>query len=343
MKTESVPGLRSHKFEIRNFRLRTGVVMESLRMNYLTAGDPGGEPVLLLHGTGGSAQQFLAHEFAGHLFKPGKALDASRYFIVMPDNLGHGQSSKPSDGLRTGFPRYDYEDMVEVQFRLVKEGLGIRRLRLVMGNSMGGMHTWLWGVKYPNEMDILVPMASQPTAMAGRNWILRRMIGEAIRNDPDYRSGDYVTQPRAVQLASLFFSFATNGGNLALHHAAPTRAKADALLDAQLAAACSADANDILYQWESSGNFDVSAGLERIEARVLAINAADDERNPPETGVMTQCIQRVKHGRYMQIPATVDTAGHGTTWNARWYAAELAALLRDAPALENDRPSASAT
>ncbi len=324
---------RARSFKIPNFRFRTGEVMESLRMNYLTGGNSDGEPVLLLHGTGGSSQQFLAPSFADTVFGPGQALDTARYFIIIPDNLGHGGSAKPSDGLGTRFPRYDYEDMVEAQYRLVRECLGIVHLRLVLGNSMGGMHAWLWGTKYQNQVDALVPMASQPAAMGGRNWILRRLIGESIRNDPDYLDGAYTTQPRAAQLASLLFSFATNGGSFALHHAAPTRAQADALLDTQLSAPFKADANDLVYQWNSSANFDASAGLERIRAHVLAINAADDERNPPETGLMARAMQRIKHGRYMLIPASVETAGHGTTWEPRWYAAELAELLCEAPDL----------
>lgn len=312
-------------------------------MSYLTIGKPGGEPVLLLHGTGGSAKQFLSPSFAGELFGPGQALDVSRYFIVIPDNLGHGGSAKPSDGLRNDFPHYDYEDMVDAQFRLVKEALGIEHLRLVMGNSMGGMHTWLWGVKYYKEMDILVPMASQPTAMAGRNWILRRLIGESIRNDPDYLAGAYKSQPRAAKLISLFYSFATSGGNLALHHSARTRAEADALLDAQIASNFTADANDLIYQWEASANFDASAGLGQINARVLAINAADDERNPPELGTTVQCMDRVRYGSHLLIPASVHTAGHATTWNARWYSGALSELMRDAPRLTQKTLDSSPT
>ena len=324
---------RVRRFAIPEFRFHTGERMDGLLMNCTTLGDPAGEPVLLLHGTGGSAQSILAPSFAGVLFGRGQPLDASRYFIVAPDSLGHGESAKPSDGLRGGFPRYNYEDMVDAQYRLVREGLGIRHLRLVMGNSMGGMHAWLWGVKFPGEMDALVPMACEPVAMGGRNWILRRLIGESIRNDPDYAAGFYSRQPRAAKMASLFFAFATNGGDLAMHHSVRTRAAADALPDKQLAAEFAADANDLLYQWESSGDFDPSARLESITAQVFAINAGDDERNPPETGVMEQSMRRVKHGRYMLIPASMQTAGHGTTWSAKWYLTELARLLKEAPRL----------
>lgn len=323
--------LRTHRFALPNFRFHTGAVMDALQMHCVTLGNPAGEPVLLLHGTGGSAQSFLAPDFGGLLFGPGQPLDASRYLLVMPDSLGHGGSAKPSDGLRTGFPRYNYDDMVQAQHRLVTEGLGIRHLRLVLGNSMGGMHAWLWGTRFPDAMDALVAMACQPAPMAGRNWILRRLIGELIRSDGDYQAGDYVQQPRAARLASIFFAFATNGGNLALQQAAGTRAEADALLDARLSAPFTADANDLIYQWEASGDFDPSPDLERISAQVLAINAADDERNPPETGAMERAMRRVKHGRHLLIPASVHTTGHGTTWNARWYLDELAALLKAAP------------
>jgi homoserine O-acetyltransferase len=320
-------------FPLRDFRFHTGEVMDWLTMQVTTLGNRGGEPVLLLHGTGGSSASFLDERFASVLFGAGQALDASRYFLIIPDSLGHGSSAKPSDGLRTRFPRYNYEDMVQAQYRLVTEAMGIRHLRLVMGNSMGGMHTWLWGTMFPGVMDALVPMACRPTAMSGRNWILRRLIVEAIRSDPDYRLGDYTTQPRSARLASVFFSFATNGGELALQAAAPNRKQADAMLDAQLAAPFPADANDVIYQWEASADFDASPGLERITAQVLAINSQDDERNPPELRLLEQAMQRLRHGRCLQIPASVHTTGHGTTWNPGWYRTQLADWLREAPRL----------
>jgi homoserine O-acetyltransferase len=321
------PAPRDGVFTLKDFRFRSGEVLPELRIHYVTVGAPTGIPVLVLHGTTGSAQSMLTPGFAGELFGPGQPLDASRYHIIIPDGIGHGQSSKPSDGLRAKFPRYDYDDMVEAQYRLVTEGLGIKRLRLVMGNSMGGMHSWIWGVKYPDAMDVLVPMASQPSAMSGRNWIMRRLIIDSITQDPDWNGGNYTKQPRSAQFASVFFAFGTSGGNQALAKAAPTREKADALLDARMKAPFRADANDTLYQWSSSGNYDPSPGLERIKATVLAINAADDERNPPETGVMDAEMKRVKNGRLYLIPASADTAGHGTTGNARWYKAQLAEVL----------------
>ena len=224
----------------------------------------------------GSAASMLTPAFAGELFGTGQPLDATKYFIIIPDALGHGKSGKPSDGLKARFPRYNYDDMVDAQYRLVKEGLAINRLRLVMGNSMGGMHSWVWGVRYPDFMDALMPMAAQPTAMASRNWMLRRLIIDAIRNDPEWKEGNYTTQPKAFRTAAVFFGIATSGGTIATQKAAPTRVAADKLLDERLAAPTTADANDYLYQWESSGDYDPSAGLARIRARLLAVNAADD-------------------------------------------------------------------
>jgi homoserine O-acetyltransferase len=220
---------------------------------------------------------------------------------------------------------------VQAQYRLITEVLGIRHLRLVIGNSMGGMHTWLWGVKYPGFMDALAPMASQPTAMSSRNWMMRRMITDAVRNDPDWNNGNYTKQPRSAQFASVFFGIATSGGSLATYKAAPTRALADKILDARLAAPFPLDANDVLYQWASSGDYNPAPGLERIQAAVLAINSADDERNPPETGIMDRAIKRLANGSYYLIPASDQTAGHGTTGQARWYKAQLANFLETAP------------
>jgi len=315
----------------RDFRFHTGEVMPELRLHYRTLGDPSGEPVLLLHGTGGSGANFLTPGFAGELFGSGQPLDASKYFVVLPDALGTGKSAKPSDGLRTKFPKYNYDDMVEAQYRLVTEGLGIRHLRLVLGNSMGGMHTWLWGEKYPGFMDALVPMASQPTPMASRNWMLRRMMLETIRSDPEWNNGNYATQPPSLRFASVFFAIATSGGTLAYQKMAPTREQADKLVDERLAAAPPGDANDFLYQWESSRDYDPSAGLERIEAALLAINSADDERNPPETGITERALKRMKNGRLYLIPASENTRGHATTGMAKFWSQQLQQLLQTAP------------
>jgi len=327
------PAPREASWVARDFRFHTGEVMPQLTLHYRTIGEPSGEPVLVLHGTAGSGASMLTPAFAGELFGAGQPFDASRYYIIIPDTLGHGKSSKPSDGLRTKFPKYNYEDMVDAHYRLLTEGLKVKHLRTVIGNSMGGMETWILAVKYPDYMDVAVPMACQPTEMSSRNWMLRRLITDSIRNDPDWKNGDYTQQPKSARFASVFFGIATSGGNQALYKAAPTREKADALLDQRLAAPFPADANDVLYQWDSSRDFNASPGLERIQASVLAINAADDERNPPELGLLDREIKRVKNGRVLLIPASEKTSGHGTTANASFYAKELAELMKTAPRL----------
>ena len=315
----------------KDFKFHTGETMPELRLHYTTVGEPTGQPVLVLHGSGGSAASMLTPAFAGELFGPGQPLDASKYYIIIPDGIGHGKSSKPSDGMKTAFPKYDYEDMVDAQYRLIKEGLGVKHLRLVIGNSMGGMHSWIWGVKYPQAMDALVPMASQPTEMASRNWMLRRMMLETIRNDPDYNGGNYTAQPRMMKYAINAYGIATGGGTLGYQTLAPTAAKADKMVDDRLAAPITADANDFIYQWEASHDYNPSAGLERIEATVLAINAADDERNPPETGLTDAALKRVKNGRLYLIPASTETRGHLTTGSAAFYKQQLQELLQTAP------------
>jgi homoserine O-acetyltransferase/O-succinyltransferase len=325
------PAPKEGQWIARDFKFHTGEVMPEVRLNYTTIGEPSGQPVLVLHGTGGSAASMLTPAFAGELFGPGQPLDATKHYIIIPDSVGHGKSSRPSEGLRTKFPKYNYDDMVDAQYRLLKEGLGIPHLRLVIGNSMGGMHTWLWGAKYPDYMDALVPMAAQPSEMASRNWILRRMKIELIRSDPEYNDGNYTTQPRSVKLANVFYQLATNGGTLAHQKAAPTREAADKVVDQRLAAPFRADANDYLYAWESSRDYNASPGLERITAALLAINAADDERNPPETGILEREIKRVKNGRLLLIPASEETRGHATTGMARLYKKQLEEFLQTVP------------
>jgi homoserine O-acetyltransferase/O-succinyltransferase len=316
---------------VRDFKFANGAVLPELRLHYTTVGAPTGEPVLVLHGTTGSGSALLSAGFGGELFGPGQPLDASRYYVILPDAIGTGKSSKPSDGLRTQFPRYNYDDMVQAQYRLLTEHLRVKHLRLVIGNSMGGMQTWLWAQKFPTMMDIAVPMASMPTPMSGRNWIMRRLIIDSIRNDPQWLGGNYSKQPSSVQFASVFYAAAMNGGNQSLQKAAPTRQTADQLLNQRLGAAFNGDANDFLYQWESSGDFDPSPGLERIRATVLAINSADDERNPPELGIIERELKRVKNGRLLLIPSSDQTAGHGTTAQAKFWKQDVAELLRSAP------------
>jgi homoserine O-acetyltransferase/O-succinyltransferase len=315
----------------KDFKFHTGHVMPELKLHYTTIGEPSGQPVLVLHGTGGSAQSMLTPAFAGELFGAGQALDASKYYIIIPDGIGHGKSSKPSDGMRTAFPKYNYDDMVEAQHRLITEGLGIKHLRLVIGNSMGGMHAWIWGSKYPDAMDALVPMAAQPTEMSARNWMMRRMLVETVRADPDYKGGNYTAQPGMMKYASVMFGIATAGGTLAYQQLAPTAAAADKNVDDRLKAPFTADANDFIYQWESSRDYNASAGLGKIAASVLAINAADDERNPPETGLMDAAMKRIKQAKLLLIPASNETRGHLTTGSAKFYKKELQDLLQTAP------------
>jgi len=325
------PAPRQDDWIARNFKFHTGEILPELKLHYTTIGEPSGQPVVVLHGSGGSAASMLTPTFAGELFGQGQPLDASKYFIIIPDAIGHGKSAKPSDGLKSAFPKYDYTDMVDAQYRLVTEGLGIRHLRLVIGNSMGGMHGWIWATRYPRVMDAVVPMASQPTAMAARNWMLRRMMIETIKNDPDYKGGNYASQPRMMKYAVAAYRFASAGGTLAYQTLAPSAAKADAMVDEQLALPVTADANDFLYQWEASHDYDPSADMEKIEATLLAINAADDERNPPETGITEAAIKRIKSGRLHLIPASTATRGHLTTGDAKFYADQLRDLLQSAP------------
>ena len=325
------PEPREATWVARDFRFHNGEVMPELRLSYLTIGEPSGTPVLVLHGTAGSSRSMISPAFAGQLFGPGQALDAAKHYIIIPDALGAGKSSKPSDGLRARFPQFNYADILAAQHRLLTEGLGIRHVRLVIGNSMGGMLTWLWGATHPDFMDAIVPMAAQPTAMSGRNWMLRRMMIETIRRDPAYQGGDYSSQPASLSLGFLFFNIATNGGSQALQKSAPTRAAADAILDQRLAQPAAADANDLIYMYEASRDYDPEPLLGRIRARVLAINSADDERNPHETGLMAAAMARIPNARLLLISGSTETAGHGTTGQARFWREELDRFLKELP------------
>ena len=246
------PTPQSGVWTAKDFRFHTGQVLPELKLGYTTLGNPAHEAVVILHGTAGTGAGMLNPAFGGELFGPGQPLDAAQYFIVIPDALGMGASSKPYDGLRAAFPRYNYDDMVQAQYRLLTEGLKLKHVRMILGNSMGGMHTWLWGVQHPEFMDILVPMASLPSAMSGRNWMMRRLIIDAIRSDPEWMNGNYTQQPRSLQWASTFYAIGTSGGNQGLQRLAPTREKADQLLNQRLSTPIKADANDNLYQWDSS-------------------------------------------------------------------------------------------
>ena len=298
------------------FRFHNGQSMENLKLHYTTVGARSGEPVVLLHGTSGSGRNFLTPQFAGELFGAGHALDASRYYIILPDSIGAGKSTRPSSGLGQKFPEYNYADLVNATYRLLNEGLGIAHVRMVLGNSMGGMETWLFGEMYPDFMDAIVPLASEPSAMGGRNWLMRRMVIDAIRKDPaNFRA------------AQVFFNIATSGGAAAMYARLPDSATADKELDRQLAQSNDADANDVLYMMQASRDYDPGPSLEKIKARVLAINVGDDERNPPELGVMEKALKRIPHARYVQIPIGPETRGHGTTGSAKLWKQYLAEFL----------------
>lgn len=324
----SFPAAVEGEWTASSFTFHTGEKLDNLRMSYITVGDPKNPAVLYLHGTNRPASDMLSKDFGGELFGPGQPLDASKYYIIAPDGIGVGKSSKPSDGLRTKFPEYNYTDMVQAQHRLLTEGLGIKHLRLVMGNSMGGMQTWMWGQSWPDMMDALVPMASQPTAMSARNWIMRRMMIESIKQDPAWNQGNYTSPPPSLRVANVMFGFGTSGGTLAYQALAPTRAQADELVDVRLAAPLPGDANDFIYQWQSSADYDAAPKLSAIRAPVLAINSADDERNPPETGTMQASLAQLKDARLVLIPASAETRGHGTTSMARFYAEPLGEFMK---------------
>jgi homoserine O-acetyltransferase len=321
-------------YSIRDFRFTSGETLPELRLHYRTLGQPRRDAagrvdnaVLILHGTGGSGAQFLRPEFAGELFRAGGVLDAARYYIILADGIGHGGSSKPSDGSRARFPHYGYRDMVEAQYRLVTEGLQVNHLRLVMGTSMGGMHTWLWGESHPDFMDALMPLASLPMQISGRNRVWRRIIIDAIRGDPDWHGGDYTHQPQGLRVAQEVLFFMSSNPVLRLA-AMPDLARSDAVLDAAVAAGVqTSDANDTLYQLEASSDYDPGPQLERIRAPLLAVNTADDLINPPELGVLEREIRRVPHGRTVLYPLGPDTRGHGTHTVAKVWQQDLAALL----------------
>jgi len=318
----------------RDFHFKTDETLPELRVHYTTLGKPVKDAagkvtnaVLILHGTGGTGHQFLSPQFADVLFGPGQLLDASRYFIVLPDNIGHGKSSKPSDGMHAHFPKYDYDDMVAAQHELLEKGLGVSHLRLVLGTSMGCMHSWVWGETYPDFMDALMPLACLPVQIAGRNRLWREMVIEGIRQDPDWKNGDYATQPRAALQVSADFLLIAGSAPLLMQKNLPTRDSADKYLDDSMKRiSATFDANDFLYAVSASRNYDPSAKLETIQAPLMFVNSADDFINPPELGIAEQEIKRVRNGKFVLIPISEQTHGHGThTWAAVWqqYLKEL--------------------
>ena len=313
-------------FTIRDFKFASGEVLPELRLHYRTLGKPERDArgvvqnaVLILHGTGGSGAQFMRPEFAEQLFVTDGALDVARFFIILPDGIGHGQSSKPSDRLHAKFPHYGYTDMVEAQHRLVTEGLKVNHLALVLGTSMGGMHTWLWGERYPDFMDALMPLASLPTQISGRNRAWRRTAIDAIRSDSEWQNGEYSKQPSGLRTAQQLL-FLQGSSSVLRQKDMGTLAESDKVFDAAVGEAVkSSDANDLLYQLEASRDYDPGPGLEKIRARLVAVNFADDLINPPELGILEKEIQRVPNGRAIVVPASAATRGHGThTFAAVW-------------------------
>ena len=330
---ESYPPPREADYALRSFTFASGETLPELRLHYRTFGTPRRDAhgvvrnaVLILHGTGGSGQSLVRAEFAGELFAPGQPLDAARYFIVLPDGIGHGHSSKPSDGLRAHFPHYGYSDMVEAEYRLLTEGLKVTHARLIMGTSMGGMHTWLWGELHPNFMDALMPLASLPTQVSGRNRVWRRLIIDAIRNDPAWQEGNYSSEPPALRTA-LEMLWLMGSNPVLRQQEAPTRAEADRVIDAAVSEGLKTqDANDLLYALDASRDYDPGPGLGKIVAPLLAVNSADDLINPPELGILEREIKQVPHARAIVIPFGPDTHGHGShTYAVLWkgYLKEL--------------------
>jgi homoserine O-acetyltransferase/O-succinyltransferase len=330
------PAPREGDVVLRDFKFTSGETLPELRVHYRVLGRPQRDAsgrvtnaVLILHGTTGSGAQFLSPSFAPELFGPGQPLDATRYFIILRDGIGHGQSSKPSDGLKARFPRYGYRDMVAADYRMLTEGLGVNHLRLVMGTSMGGMHTWLWGEVHPDFMDALMPLASVPDQIAGRNRVWRRMVSDAIRGDPQWGGGDYSAQPPSLRLAVQMLFFMSSNPVLRLE-AAPTLAKADEVLDAFVTGHLKTDdANDMLYALEASSDYDPKPALEAIRAPLVAVNSADDLINPPELGVLEREIKRVPRGRAVMIPYNAESRGHGSHTVAKLWQRELVSLLQE--------------
>ena len=332
--TASYPQPIEGDYVIRDFAFASGEVLPELKLHYTTIGSPVLDEtgmvtnaVLILHGTGGRGGVFLTDQFGGTLFGPGQPLDARRFYLILPDSIGAGKSSKPSDGLRTRFPHYAYEDMVRAQYQLVLDKLRVNHLRLILGTSMGCMHAWLWGETHPYFMDALLPMACLPAPIAGRNRMQRRLMMDAIRNDPEWRNGNYEKQPRGL-VTALQMNFIATASAEKLQRRVPTPDATDKLLDDSVQERLATiDANDYLYQWDASRTYDPGPGLEKVRAQVVAINSADDEVNPPELGVMEREIARVRNGRYVLVPAGEKTIGHRTFYVTELWKVILPELL----------------
>jgi len=331
----ALPAATEGDFVVKNFKFRSGETLPELRLHYATLGKPARDAqgrvsnaVLILHGTGGTERQFLQPIFAGELFGPGQLLDSDRYFIILPDGIGHGKSSKPSDGMHAHFPQYDYDDMVAAHHQLLNEGLGVNHLRLILGTSMGCMHSFVWGETYPDFMDALMPLACQPVQIAGRNRIWRKMVMDTIRNDPEWKEGEYSAEPQQALRTVLDFLLIAGSAPLYMQKTLPTRDAADKYLDGYFKTRLAGlDANDFLYQVNASRNYDPSPQLEKITAHVMYINSADDFINPPELGIADREIKKVKNARFVLIPISDETRGHGSHTKAVLWKQCLAELL----------------
>jgi homoserine O-acetyltransferase/O-succinyltransferase len=331
------PNQREGDHVIKDYRFASGETLPELKLHYTTLGtakrNAAGEivnGVLLLHGTSGTGKNWLLPSLADELFAPGQPLDAGQYFVILPDGIGRGGSSKPSDGLRANFPHYRYRDIIDSQYLMITEGLGVRHLRLVLGSSMGGMHTWLWGEMYPDLMDGLVPIASQPIAISGRNWISRRIAIEAIRNDPDWNNGNYEKNPTHYVRTAPFGALMTESV-VQLQDMAPTREAGDALYRKMVEQASKGDANNQLYAIEAVMDYDPSQDLEKIRARLLAINFADDAVNATELDVLAPAIKRIPNAKYVVVPGSRETHGHFTHLRAALWKAHLIEFMKDLP------------
>jgi len=332
-----IPTAVENDFVARDFTFASGETLPELKIHYRTLGTPRRDAsgvvrnaVMVLHGTGGTGGAFLSRTFGGELFGSGQLLDATRYFIVLPDGIGHGKSSKPSDGLHARFPKYTYDDMVRAQHAMLVDGLKVNHLRLVMGTSMGAMHCWVWGEMYPDFADGLVPLASAPVQIAGRNRVMRTMIMDSITHDPAWKNGEYTTQPHAGLVGAVNLLMMMTSSPLQWHKTAPTREAADKWYTDQIASRLrTTDANDMLYQYNASRDYDPSPNLEKITAPLLAINSADDVVNPPELGIMERLMPRVKHGKYVLIPTSDKTRGHGTHSLPAVWGSYLADFMRE--------------
>jgi homoserine O-acetyltransferase len=323
----AAPPPQEGDYVVHDFHFKSGETLPELRLHYRTLGKPARDAsgrvtnaVLILHGTGGWGGNFLIPQFAGVLFGPGELLDSSRYFIILPDGIGHGKSSKPSDGMHAHFPQYEYDDMVAAQHELLEKGLGVNHLRLLMGTSMGCMHSWIWLETYPDFMDAAMPLACLPVQVAGRNRMWRRMVIDGIRQDPDWKNGDYTTQPQAGLRIAADIMLIAGSAPLPMQNRFPARDAADTYLEDYVKREMAElDANDILYAVSASRNYDPSPLLEKISAPVMYVNSGDDFINPPELGIAEREIKRVKKGQFVLIPASAETHGHGThTWAAIW-------------------------